>query len=213
MNRLILLYMLLLSCCVFAQNDSIKLRPKQQIEYRHNISAQVNPAGSYLSLMISNMTTKTNFVEWNAALRYTYTLHPNILLGVEAAYNSYNHFPNDSKNQNERDHGYWVHYYGPMARFIYNGLKWCRPFADIELGYRRLYWFCDDNIISNTDTFKPTQMYIGNTFQWYAAAGMSFRFWQNHFNIDVMFRASNWYFINGKWDVTWKIGYNFNSKK
>ena len=84
--------MLLLSCCLFAQNDSIKLRPKQQIEYRHNISAQVNPAGDYLDLMISNQTTESNYVNWHGAIRYTYTVHPNILVGGEASYTSFEYY-------------------------------------------------------------------------------------------------------------------------
>ena len=212
MNRIIvILVFFLLSLPLFAQNDSIKLRPKQQIEYHHSISTHVNPLGVYLNLMISNRTTESSLVGWNAALRYTYTIHPNILIGGEASYFSYESFSGDSqKKQEERQNGYWVYYYGPMTRFIYNGLKWCRPFADIEMGYRRLYWFHED--ISSTETNKPKLMDIRNSFQWYAAAGVSFRFWKNHFNIDVMFRASNWYYIGGKWDVTWKIGYNFNSK-
>lgn len=56
-------------------------------------------------------------------------------------------------------------------------------------------------------------MYVQNQFQWYAAAGVSFRFWKNHFNIDLMCKASTLGFADGRaFTFGWKIGYNFNSK-
>jgi len=209
MKRLIVLYMLLLSCCVFAQNDSIKLRPKQQIEYRHNISAQVNPAGDYLDLMISNQTTESNYVNWHGAIRYTYTVHPNILVGGEASYTSFEYYNADSqKDKTKLEIGYWSHDVGALARFIYNKPQWCRPFADIVLGYRRSYVFGKDY-----SPERNSYLYTYNRFQWYAAVGVSFRFWQNHFNIDLMCKASTLSFADLR-RVTfgWKIGYNFNSQ-
>lgn len=208
MKRLIVLYMLLLSCCVLAQNDTIKLHPKQQIEYRHNISAQVNPAGKYLNMIISNHTFKNNIVDWHGAFRYTYTVHPNILVGGEVSYTSLEFYNADSqKDKTKLEMGYYAHDLGALARFICNKPKWCRPFADIVLGYRKAYYF------GGKAGTQDHEMLIINQFQWYAAAGVSFRFWKNHFNIDLMCKASTLGFADGR-TVTfgWKIGYNFNSK-
>ena len=213
MNRIIaILVFFLFSLPMFAQNDSIKLRPRQQIEYRHNISAQLNPAGNCLDMMISNQTFETNYVMWHGALRYTYAVHPNILMGGEASYSSYEYYDGISqKDKTKFSFGYWSHDLGAMVRFIYNKPQWCRPFADIVIGYRRVY--SAHRPTQEEVDFSMRQMYVQNKFQWYAAVGVSFRFWQNHFNIDLMCKASTLSFADLR-RVTfgWKIGYNFNSK-
>ena len=195
-----------------AQNDTAKLRPKQKIEYRHNISAQLNPAGNCLALMISNQTFETNYVMWHGALRYTYAVHPNILVGGEASYTSFEYYDaNSQKDKTKFSFGSWSHDLGAMARFVYNKPQWCRPFADIVIGYRRVY--SARRPTQEEVDFSMRQMYVQNKFQWYAAVGVSFRFWENHFSIDLMCKASTLSFADLR-RVTfgWKIGYNFNSQ-
>ena len=213
MSRIIaILVFFFFSLPMFAQNDSIKLRLKQQIEYRHNISVQLNPAGKCLDLMISNQTFETNYVIWHGAFRYTYAVHPNILVGGEASFISYEYYDGISqKDKTKFSSGHWWHDIGAMARFIYNKPEWCRPFADIVLGYRRGY--AAHKPIMEDIGFSMRQQYVQNRFQWYAAVGVSFRFWKNHFNIDLMCKATTLIFADWR-KVTfgWKIGYNFNSK-
>ena len=204
----ILILVHVLAVPALAQNDTIKLRPKQTIEYRHNISAQVNPAGKYLKMIVSNQTFENNIVNLHGAFRYTYTVHPNILVGGEISYTSLEFYNADlQKDKTKLDIGYYAHDLGTLARFICNKPEWCRPFADIVLGYRRVYYF------GGKAGTQDHEMLILNQFQWYAAAGVSFRFWKNHFNIDLMCKASTLGFADGR-VVTfgWKIGYNFNSK-
>ena len=205
-----ILISLVLVVPVLAQSDTIKLRQKQKIEYRHNISAQLNPTGDYLHLMIANQTTESNYVNWHGAIRYIYTVHPNILVGGEISYMSFEYYNADSqKDKTKLEIGYWAHDVGAMARFIYNKPEWCRPFADIVIGYRRSYAFG-----KSYGPDSSSHLYTYNGFQWYAAVGVSFRFWENHFNIDLMCKASTLSFADYR-RVTfgWKIGYNFNSKK
>lgn len=210
MKHIIIIVFLFIPIMSFSQKDIVKSSLKQNIEYYHNISVQVNPAGDYLESIIKKQSLKSNYVNWHGAIRYTYTIHPNILIGGEASYSSFEYFGNSSnKKQEDRVYGYYAHDFGALARFIYNKPQWCRPFADIILGYRRAYYFHDDYYCPDID--KPKLLDVNNEFQWYAALGVSFRFWQNHFNIDLMCKASTYTFVDFR-RITfgWKIGYNFN---
>jgi len=163
-------------------------------------------------MMISNQTTESNFVNWHGAIRYTYTIHPNILVGGEASYMSYEYYNANSQiDKTKRQHGYYEHDFDALVRFIYNKPEWCRPFADIVLGYRRAYSFHADYYCP--DIVKPMLLDVINGFHWYAAVGVSFRFWENHFNIDLMCKASTLSFADlRRITFGWKIGYNFNSQ-
>lgn len=199
-----------------ANNVTDSISPKntknKQIEYRHNISFQTNPTIEDIRLMVGNQTTNIYRFDWYTAIRYTYTLHPNILVGGEISYQTNESYDvtYSKKNEKQRDYGYWDNDYGVLARFIYNKPKWLRPFAEVVFGCRRGFALCHD--FDNNRMPYVSKYYA---FQWYAAAGVSFRFWKNHFNIDLMCKASNYHqFINwGRVVFSWKIGYNFNAKK
>lgn len=206
MKRLIVLYMLLLSCCVFAQNE-------HDIVFHHNVSIQVNPYYHQFENVINPFWKIKNDTRGIVAnFRYGYRVHKNIIVGGELRYENekwemnrvmYGDYPADYCSKDNRFD------IGAYSRFFIDKLPVFKPFADVGVAYRYQHsFFVDYKSGSSTEIgeFRENNSYLAA----YVAAGFSILMWQDRFNLDLMVKYNIRYLYPF---FSWKIGYNFNSKK
>ena len=217
MKRLVILIFLAISCVAFAQQpcyicDSMP-------PYKHSIMFQFNRAfDGYRD--IYDYFTHVSFEDglprnYYANLRYGYRVHKNIMVGPELMFFSQKRLMYYGTTQNILN--VISFNVGGYARFIVNRWQIFKPYTDVGMSYNyaHIKYSWSDNYKPTDEEIQSFPSYNFHHFDAYIAPGMSFMIWQNHINIDLGIKFSPFRNnVNSKMFVfTWKIGYNFNSKK
>jgi hypothetical protein len=216
MNRLpAILIPLVLAMPAMAQSEQPCYFCDSMQPYKHSIMFQFNRAfDEYKD--IYDYFTHVSFEDglpqnYYANLRYGYRVHKNIMVGPELMFFSQKRF---FYKKILHVTSFKV---GGYARFIVNKWQVFKPYADVGMSYNSVYfkYIWTENYVPTDEEIQWLQSGFLHHFDAYIAPGMSFMIWQNHINIDLGIKFSPFRNnVNSKMFVfTWKIGYNFNSKK
>lgn len=220
MNRLpAILIPLVLAMPVLAQSEQPCYFCDSMPPYKHSIMVQANPGFDDYRGLADFLFYDVSFEDglpktFYANLRYGYRLHKNIIVGPELNFLNHKRLLNGNHN---------ILYItglnvGGYARFLVNRWQVFKPYTDIGISYLyshgKYSWL--ENYNPSEEEMLRFRPYNFHRFSTYISPGMSFMIWQNHINIElgIKFSPFRWSNVNGKMFVfTWKIGYNFNSKK
>ncbi len=173
-------------CLIFA---ALPVLTQAQKQANNSIGIQLNP---YID---EHFFTGT-FCRPVYALRYTFSIGDKLTLGPELSGYMVKHKTTEYRYTTFNTGGYARYSFLPQSRI--------RPFAEVSAAYTFYKLKVPENYYTPSGTYPPES---GNEFSWYAAPGVSLWSKSRKMSLDLMYKFSDDYFINGKTSV---FSYRFN---